>query len=917
MGGAAKLTRKMSGKLLFENKAKTAATALIALLLLSTVAALFLSAIPIAMAEATIQVSPTSGAPGTKVTVRGSGFSQGEEVRIYFDTTQVNATTAVGAEGEIEATFTVPAVAYGSYTVKAVGQSSGYTAEAAFHVTRLVLSPMSGYVGDIVTVEGFGLKPNAYARIYFDKDGDKAMDSDEIVAIVPTDSNGHFITSFKVPAAFGGSHIVNAIASPDGMNEIQDWYASIDFKILPRIWLSPTSGPSGIRVKVYGNGFSANAQNVTIFFDKNRNGKMDVDEKVARASEALGIHIGTNSTGGLMNFTANTRYLVFTVPNVPYNTYTVWVNDTEGFIASATFIVGPASITLTPSTGIVGALVYVTGVGFTPGQTVELKMDDTTVSFITTVIVGPDGTFSGSFYVPPLSKGPGTYDVTASDGYVSAKATFTIPAPRITLNATQLPPGGALRITGENFGNSSQGYDVAVYLNTTSVTPVESSVDKDGRIDVNLTIPTYAGPLVYIVNVTLSDGTSLYRQFNATAILTVPKAYITLSPSSGTPGTTVTINGYWFQVGESVLALFDDRLLTLTPSPVKVKPDGTFTASFVVPSVVSGPHTVGVIAGTTSATATFNVVSTDVQVIMSAIEALERKLDNVLSNLTSPDFGLSTIKAAISLISSKLGAFSGTDTVASLLYEIKASVSAINWADITAIKGAVEALPSKIDSAKEEILTAIRGISVDLTSIMSKLTTIEGKLGDIEGKLDRLPAFGDLVTKNWADLTGYIDSAKSEILTAISGIRVDLTPVLDAISGLNAKLGAFSGTDTVASLLYDIRGRLEAITPGAQAASGSGATQFTSSQSVVIYSGEKVGTVTVSIKTSGVTYGERLVIRYYLDNTNYIEKVVTSSRDTAGWTDTAAAMMVELVYTWRSGTDTVYYAYSVIYPPSS
>jgi outer membrane murein-binding lipoprotein Lpp len=401
-----------------------------------------------------------------------------------------------------------------------------------------------------------------------------------------------------------------------------------------------------------------------------------------------------------------------------------------------------------------------------------------------------------------------------------------IPAPRITLNATQLPPGGALRITGENFGNSSY-YNVTVYLNTTRVTPVAGvSVGKDGRIDVNLAIPNTAGPLVYIVNVTLFDTRSGQpcRQFNATAILTVPKAYITLSPSSGTPGTTVTINGYWFQVGADVSAFFDSKsnALSLTPSSVKVKPDGTFTASFIVPSVVSGPHTVGVMAGTTSANATLNVVSIDVQVIMSAIEALERKLDNVLSNLTSPDFGLSTIKAAISLISAKLGVFSGTDTVASLLYEIKASVSAINWTDITAIKGAVEALPSKIDSAKSEI-----------------------------------------------------------------------------ISGLNAKFGAFNGTDTVASLLYDIRSKLEAITAGAQAASGSGATQFTSSQSVVIYSGAKVGTVTVSIKTSGVTYGERLVIRYYLDNTNYIEKVITSSRDTTGWTDTAAAMKVELFYTWR------------------
>jgi hypothetical protein len=142
-----------------------------------------------------------------------------------------------------------------------------------------------------------------------------------------------------------------------------------------------------------------------------------------------------------------------------------------------------------------------------------------------------------------------------------------------------------------------------------------------------------------------------------------------------------------------------------------------------------------------------------------------------------------------------------------------------------------------------------------------------------------------------------------------------VSTITSAISSLNAKLGTFTGTDTVASLLYAIKGELEAIT-AAQAASGSGKTDFTASGTQVIYAGSKVGTVTVSIKTSGVGYGESLVIRYYIDPANYIEKRVVSGTNTAGWTDTAAAVKVELVYTWRSGTDSVYWAYSAIYPPS-
>jgi len=104
----------------------------------------------------------------------------------------------------------------------------------------------------------------------------------------------------------------------------------------------------------------------------------------------------------------------------------------------------------------------------------------------------------------------------------------------------------------------------------------------------------------------------------------------------------------------------------------------------------------------------------------------------------------------------------------------------------------------------------------------------------------------------------------------------------------------------------------------AQATSGSGTTAFIASGSATLYEGTKVGTVTVSISTSGISYGERLVIRYYINPANpglYIQKTVASYSNTAGWTDTAAAWKVEIYYTRRYGTDVVNWAYSIIYPP--
>jgi uncharacterized protein (DUF2237 family) len=276
--------------------------------------------------------------------------------------------------------------------------------------------------------------------------------------------------------------------------------------------------------------------------------------------------------------------------------------------------------------------------------------------------------------------------------------------------------------------------------------------------------------------------------------------------------------------------------------------------------------------------------------IVDAINAIEVKLDN-------ETYGLVAIKNAVSGLSVKLS--SAVDTITGAVGDAEASILA-----------AISDVETKLDKALPALMDAVSKLEVKLDLLVvdadgsgvpdfiEEIDAIEAKLDEALPKLDAIKGVVDAIklktdTINWADIT------------AIKG-------VVDAI-----KLK----TDTInwADITY-IKNKLDTLmaTPVAQATSGSGSAIFTSSGTLVIYKGSKVGTVTVSLKTSGVGYGESLVIRYYTDPSNptvYIEKTVTSGKDTPGWTDTAAAWKVEIVYTWRSGTDTVYWGYSAIYPP--
>jgi hypothetical protein len=79
---------------------------------------------------------------------------------------------------------------------------------------------------------------------------------------------------------------------------------------------------------------------------------------------------------------------------------------------------------------------------------------------------------------------------------------------------------------------------------------------------------------------------------------------ITLSPSSGPVGTSVTVTGKGFSSGQTVTITYDGKVV----STIKTDSQGRFTATFIVPTSTLGNHQVTAKDNCQSASACFNVM---------------------------------------------------------------------------------------------------------------------------------------------------------------------------------------------------------------------------------------------------------------------------------------------------------------------
>jgi hypothetical protein len=265
--------------------------------------------------------------------------------------------------------------------------------------------------------------------------------------------------------------------------------------------LNPTSGVVGAAVTITGTNFGSTQGTSSVTF----NGT------IATVTTWSATSIATTVPAG-----ATTGSVVVTVGGTASNGSTFTVT-----------LPAPTITNLNPTSGVVGAVVTITGTNFGSTQgtsSVAFNGTPATVTSWTATSIAtsvPTGATTGSVVV--------TVGGVASNG---STFTVTLPAPTITnLNPTSGVVGAAVTITGTNFG-STQGTSSVTFNGTTA------TVTSWSATSIATSVPTGAttGNVIVKVGGVSSNG--------STFTVTLPAPTITtLNPASGVVGAAVTITG--------------------------------------------------------------------------------------------------------------------------------------------------------------------------------------------------------------------------------------------------------------------------------------------------------------------------------------------------------------------------------------
>jgi len=154
---------------------------------------------------AEISLDKSSGIVGDTITMTGSRFIANEKgIQILFASQAVVTGIKANAQGDWEASFEVPGIPTGEYSLTAEGEQTKKEdiSEFSFEIKPdIVLSPNEGYVGINLTVTGHGFAANEDVVIMYD---------DSQVATAESNDQGSFEVSFLVPKSLYGERQVIA-----------------------------------------------------------------------------------------------------------------------------------------------------------------------------------------------------------------------------------------------------------------------------------------------------------------------------------------------------------------------------------------------------------------------------------------------------------------------------------------------------------------------------------------------------------------------------------------------------------------------------------------------------------------------------------------------------------------------------------
>lgn len=230
--------------------------------------------------------------------------------------------------------------------------------------------------------------------------------------------------------------------------------------------IDPPEGYPGMRVRVYGAGATPNGTVVAVFDG----------------------FLGNETLGWSIAYEDGSWEIVFVVPKAPDGYYTVYVIDNETLTSDSIMfhlltVSGIKIKYISPQSGPVGTIVYISGDGATAKGTVALYFDGILVANATAY---EWGSWSASFRVPEVK--PGNYTIKALDVISNTTDTvlFTVtPPPSIYVYPSEGRIGDKIMISGERFPPKTGIY---IFLEDLLLfSPI--ATDENGRFNVTLFVP--------------------------------------------------------------------------------------------------------------------------------------------------------------------------------------------------------------------------------------------------------------------------------------------------------------------------------------------------------------------------------------------------------------------------------------------
>jgi hypothetical protein len=538
----------------------------------------------------TISLSPSSGPPGTRVTITGHGFNWNDFYNyVFFDPFYMTGTDPVwdtdiwglplaegtwgspchpDTKGRVYCTVTIPVRKPGTYPICAcmlhlgIGAGRDDYAFADFQITGAVttLTPPSGPAGTQVHVRTRGLSPQATTARLSMENIDVTPDGG-----CPIDG-GELSCSFIVPGVPAGL-LTDLVISPD--QGLVTWERfSVTYN--PQLHVEPGTGPPGTEVTISGTGFSPGTSAVDVVWQTELQRRLVTSCPAAGGAFSCRFFVPGEWGGGAVD----------AVRTIQVFGDGIGVGDYAQFSFHQTI---PPSITLSQASGLGGTLIAVTGEHFQPSDTsATLTLQPGSVNL--TPAQGCDiwdGSFTCSVVLPALE--PGCYAVIATgDRGDRAAAEYRVPPLCLTAAPGSTRVGATVTATGSGF--PPENTSVTLTIGGLDVTPAAGChPTPDGAFTCVFTAPVVP-PGALVLRAVGDAGAQ------TSAALEIAPG-ITLTPSAGFAHQHVAVAGSGFASTDLSVTL---RFGSVDVSPAAGCPvnAGTFVCDFIVPADVPRTYVV-------------------------------------------------------------------------------------------------------------------------------------------------------------------------------------------------------------------------------------------------------------------------------------------------------------------------------------